>query len=55
MQGIPLDGSVAVSSHQDMVSMIVKKVVIMAQKLNINILDVVENMSFIKFDFRTPC
>lgn len=48
MQGIPLDGMVIVSTPQDMVSMIVKKVVVMAQKLNVNILGVVENMSYIK-------
>ncbi|MFL0248898.1 Mrp/NBP35 family ATP-binding protein [Clostridium neuense] len=48
MQGIPLDGMVIVSTPQDMVSMIVKKVVVMAQKLKVNILGVVENMSYIK-------
>ncbi|WP_234123423.1 Mrp/NBP35 family ATP-binding protein [Clostridium hydrogenum] len=48
MQSITLDGMIIVSTPQDMVSMIVKKVVIMAQKLNVNILGVVENMSYIK-------
>lgn len=48
MQSFPLDSMVIVSTPQDMVSMIVKKVVIMAQKLNVNILGVVENMSYIK-------
>lgn len=48
MQDIPLDGILIVSTPQDMVSMIVKKVVIMAEKLNINIIGAVENMSYIR-------
>lgn len=48
MQSIPVEGMVVVSTAQDMVSMIVKKVIIMAEKLNINILGVVENMSYVK-------
>lgn len=48
MQSTPLEGLVIVSTPQDMVSMIVKKVVIMAQKMDINIIGVVENMSYIK-------
>ena len=48
MQEIPLEGIVIVSTPQDMVSMIVKKVVIMAQKMNVNIIGVVENMSYVK-------
>lgn len=48
MQSIPLKGLVVVSTPQDMVSMIVKKVVIMAEKLNIPILGLVENMSYVK-------
>jgi ATP-binding protein involved in chromosome partitioning len=48
MQSIPLSSIVVVSTPQDMVSMIVKKVVIMAQKLNVPIAGVVENMSYIK-------
>ncbi|MCT8975726.1 Mrp/NBP35 family ATP-binding protein [Clostridium sp. CX1] len=47
MQEIPLQGMVIVSTPQDMVSMIVKKVVIMAQKMNVNIIGLVENMSYI--------
>jgi ATPases involved in chromosome partitioning len=47
MQNIPLTSLVIVSTPQDMVSMIVKKVVIMAEKLSVNILGVVENMSYI--------
>lgn len=48
MQSLPVDGMIIVSTPQDMVSMIVKKVVLMAQKLKVNILGVVENMSYIK-------
>ncbi|MHC6181344.1 Mrp/NBP35 family ATP-binding protein [Clostridium sp. JNZ X4-2] len=48
MQEFPLQGVVIVSTPQDMVSMIVKKVVIMAEKMNINIIGVVENMSYVK-------
>jgi Mrp family chromosome partitioning ATPase len=48
MQSFPLSSLMIVSTPQDMVSMIVKKVVIMAQKLNVPILGVVENMSYVK-------
>lgn len=48
MQDIPLDGIVIVSTPQDMVSMIVKKVVIMAEKMGINVIGAVENMSYVK-------
>ncbi|OAA91689.1 Mrp/NBP35 family ATP-binding protein [Clostridium coskatii] len=48
MQEIPMEGVIIVSTPQDMVSMIVKKVVIMAEDLNVNILGVVENMSYVK-------
>ncbi|MDP4143584.1 MAG: Mrp/NBP35 family ATP-binding protein [Bacillota bacterium] len=48
MQKIPVDGMVVVSTPQDMVSMIVKKVVIMAEKMKANVLGVVENMSYVK-------
>jgi ATP-binding protein involved in chromosome partitioning len=47
MQSVPVKGMVVVSTPQDMVSMIVKKVIIMAQKLSIPCLGVVENMSYI--------
>lgn len=47
MQSIPVQGLVVVSTPQDMVSMIVKKVIIMAEKLNVQVLGVVENMSYI--------
>ncbi|MEG0855197.1 MAG: Mrp/NBP35 family ATP-binding protein [Terrisporobacter sp.] len=48
MQSIPINGVVMVSIPQDMVSMIVSKAVNMVKKLNIEILGVVENMSYIK-------
>lgn len=47
MQSLPLTGIVMVSTPQDMVSMIVAKAVNMAQKMNINVFGVVENMSYI--------
>lgn len=48
MQTMPLTGMVVVSTPQDMVSMIVKKVVVMIEKMDIELLGVVENMSYIK-------
>jgi Mrp family chromosome partitioning ATPase len=47
MQEFPIDEIVIVSTPQDMVSMIVKKVVIMAQKIGVKIKGVVENMAYI--------
>ncbi len=47
MQEFPIDEIVVISTPQDMVSMIVKKVVIMAQKIGIRIKGVVENMAYI--------
>lgn len=48
MDSIPINGLVMVSVPQDMVSMIVAKAVNMAKKLNIDILGVVQNMSYIQ-------
>ncbi|WP_244834254.1 Mrp/NBP35 family ATP-binding protein [Clostridium sp. BJN0001] len=48
MQEFPIKDIIIVSTPQDMVSMIVKKVVIMAQKLKLNIKGVVENMAYIR-------
>lgn len=48
MQSLPLTGIVMVSVPQDMISMIVTKAVKMAQILNVNVLGVVENMSYIQ-------
>ncbi|PXV95913.1 Mrp family chromosome partitioning ATPase [Lachnotalea glycerini] len=47
-QSIPLDGIVIVTSPQDLVSMIVKKAYNMAKMMNIPILGLVENMSYVK-------
>lgn len=47
-QSIPLDGIVIVTSPQDLVSMIVKKAYHMAEKMNIPVLGLVENMSYVK-------
>ena len=47
MQSIPINGIVMVSVPQDLVSMIVSKAVNMARKMNIKVLGVIENMSYI--------
>ena len=47
-QSIPLDGIVIVTSPQDLVGMIVQKAVNMANMMNIPVLGIVENMSYIK-------
>ena len=47
-QSIPVDGIIIVTSPQELVSMIVGKAVKMAQMMNIPILGLVENMSYIK-------
>ncbi|SFC67777.1 Mrp/NBP35 family ATP-binding protein [Clostridium uliginosum] len=47
MQEFPISEVIIVSTPQDMVSMIVKKLVIMAQKIGIKIRGVVENMAYI--------
>lgn len=48
MQSFPIKELIIVSTPQDMVSMIVKKVVIMAQKIGANIRGLVENMAYIE-------
>ena len=47
MKSIPINGLVMVSIPQNLVSMIVSKAVNMARKMDINILGVIENMSYI--------
>ena len=47
-QSLPLDGIIIVSSPQDLVSMIVKKAYKMAEMMNIPVLGIVENMSYVK-------
>ncbi len=46
-QSIPLDGIIIVTTPQDLVSMIVKKALKMAKMMNIKVLGVVENMSYV--------
>ncbi len=48
MQSFQLDGIVMVSVPQDMVSMIVTKAMRMATRLNVDVLGVVENMSYMQ-------
>jgi Mrp family chromosome partitioning ATPase len=47
MQSIPINGVVMVSIPQDLVTMIVMKAINMARKLNIDVLGVIQNMSYI--------
>lgn len=47
MQSMPINGIVMISVPQDMVSMIVSKAVNMVRKMNIDIIGVIENMSYI--------
>lgn len=46
-QSLPVDGIIIVTSPQELVSMIVAKAVNMAKKMNIPILGLVENMSYL--------
>lgn len=47
-QSIPLDGIIVVTSPQDLVSMIVGKAMKMAEMMDIPVLGLVENMSYVK-------
>ena len=47
-QSLPLDGVVIVTSPQELVSMIVKKAVNMANLMHIPVLGLIENMSYLK-------
>ena len=47
-QSLPVDGVVIVTSPQDLVQMIVKKAAGMAEQMNIPVLGVVENYSYVK-------
>ena len=47
-QSLPIDGIVIVSTPQDLVQMIVGKAVKMAQMMNVPVLGLVENMSYLK-------
>ena len=47
-QSLPVDGIIVVTSPQELVSMIVEKAVNMAKLMNIPILGIVENMSYVE-------
>ncbi len=47
-QSLPLDSVIIVTSPQDLVSLIVKKAYNMAKMMNVNVLGIAENMSYIK-------
>jgi len=47
-QSLPLNGIIIVTTPQDLVSMIVKKAYNMAKMMNVPVLGVVENMSYVK-------
>ena len=47
-QSLPVNGIIIVTSPQELVSMIVAKAVKMAQKMNIPIIGLVENMSYLE-------
>lgn len=48
MQSLPLDGVILVTSPQDLVSMVVSKAVNMIKTLNIPIVGIIENMSYVE-------
>ena len=47
-QSLPLDGIIIVTTPQELVSMIVKKAINMANLMNIPVIGLVENMSYVK-------
>ena len=47
-QTLPIDDLIIVTSPQDLVSLVVTKAIKMARMMNINILGVIENMSYVK-------
>ncbi len=47
-QSIPIDGVIVVTTPQDLVGMIVQKAINMATMMNVPVLGIVENMSYIK-------
>lgn len=48
MQSLPLDGVVVVTSPQELALMVVRKAIKMAGQLNVPVLGMVENMSYLK-------
>lgn len=49
-QSLPIDGIVIVTSPQELVSMVVAKAINMAKMMNINVLGLIENMSYVQCD-----
>lgn len=47
-QSLPLDGVIIVTTPQDLVSLIVEKQINMAKMMNVPILGIIENMSYVK-------
>jgi Mrp family chromosome partitioning ATPase len=47
-QSLPIDGIVLVTTPQDLVSMIVAKAIDMANQMNVPILGIIENMSYME-------
>ncbi|MBQ6789272.1 MAG: Mrp/NBP35 family ATP-binding protein [Clostridia bacterium] len=47
-QSIPLDGIIIVTTPQELVSMIVEKAINMANMMNIPVIGIIENMSYVK-------
>jgi len=47
-QSLPLDGIIIVATPQELVSMIVEKAINMAQRMNVPIIGIVENMSYME-------
>lgn len=48
LQSLPVDGVIMVTSPQDLAGMVVRKAAQMAQRLNVPILGVIENMSYVE-------
>ena len=46
-QSLPVDGIIIVTSPQDLVSMVVEKALRMAEKMDVPVLGIVENMSYV--------
>ncbi len=49
-QSLPIDGIIIVTTPQDLVSIIVKKAIKMAQMMDVKIIGLIENMSFVECD-----
>ncbi|MCH4207111.1 MAG: Mrp/NBP35 family ATP-binding protein [Solobacterium sp.] len=49
-QSVPLDGIVVVTTPQDLVAMVVEKAINMANMMNIKVLGLIENMSYVECD-----